>query len=97
MTLNVGVKDLHSWLDKAAPGEVLILLYQGEPRLQQLVICLHINHVVFVQLKETEDITELWVRVRCTETSFKFHNQLNNNKKKNWYSKRKLTYKEHEG
>lgn len=56
VTLNVGVEDLHSRLDKAAAGEVLILLYQREPRLQQLVICFHINHIILIQLKETENI-----------------------------------------
>lgn len=56
VTLNVGVEDLHSWLNKAATGEVLILLYQREPRLQQLVIRFHINHVIFIQLKQTENI-----------------------------------------
>lgn len=31
VTLNVGVKDLHSWLDKAATRKVLIFLHQREP------------------------------------------------------------------
>lgn len=52
VTLDVGVEDLHGRLDKAAPGEVLVLLHQRQPGLQQLIICLHVHHVILIQLQE---------------------------------------------
>lgn len=52
VTLDVGVEDLHGRLDKAAPGEVLVLLHQRQPGLQQLIICLHVHHVILIQLEK---------------------------------------------
>lgn len=51
MTLDVRVEDLHGGLDEAATGEVLVVLNERQPRLQQLVVGLHVNHVVLVQLR----------------------------------------------
>lgn len=55
VTLDVGVEDLHSRLDEAAPGEVLILLDQCQPGLQQLIICLHVHHVILIQLEKKKN------------------------------------------
>lgn len=51
VTLDVRVEDLDRWLDEAAAGKMLVILDEREPRLQQLVIGLHVHHVVFVQLE----------------------------------------------
>lgn len=53
VTLYVGVEDLDGWLDKAASREMLLVLHQLQPRLQQLVVGLHVNHVVLIQLWNT--------------------------------------------
>lgn len=50
VTLDVRVEDLHGRLDEAAAGEMLVVLDERQPRLQQLVVGLHVNHVVLVQL-----------------------------------------------
>lgn len=50
MTLDVRVEDLHGGLHEAAAGEMLVVLDERQPRLQQLVVGLHVNHVVLVQL-----------------------------------------------
>lgn len=53
VTLDVGVEDLDGGLDEAAAGEVLVVLDEREPGLQQLVVGLHVDHVVLVQLPKT--------------------------------------------
>lgn len=55
VTLDVGVEDLHGWLDETAPGEVLVLLHQRQPRLQQLIIRLHVHHVILIQLETKKE------------------------------------------
>lgn len=55
MALNVGIKDLNSMLGKETFMEMFVILYQSKPRFQQLIICFHIYHVIFVKLKEIEE------------------------------------------
>lgn len=50
MALNVGIEHLDCVLGEKAFMEVLVILYQRQPGFQQPVICLHVHHVVFVQL-----------------------------------------------
>lgn len=50
MALNVGIKDLNSMLGKETFMEMFVILDQSKPRFQQLIICLHIYHVIFVKL-----------------------------------------------
>lgn len=52
MTLDVRVEDLDRRLDEAAARKMLLVLDERQPRLQQLVVGLHVNHVVFIQLRE---------------------------------------------
>lgn len=52
MTLDVRVEDLDCRLDEAAARKMLLVLDERQPRLQQLVVGLHVNHVVFIQLSE---------------------------------------------
>lgn len=52
VTLDVGVENLDSRLDEAAPGKVLILLHQCQPGFQQLIICLHVHHIILIQLEK---------------------------------------------
>lgn len=54
MTLDVRVEDLDGRLHEAASRKVLLVLDEREPGLQQLVVGLHVDHVVFVQLGERE-------------------------------------------
>lgn len=51
MTLDVGVEDLDGGLDKTASREMLVVLDEGQPGLQDLVIGLHVDHVVLIQLR----------------------------------------------
>lgn len=53
MTLDVRVEDLDGGLDKTASGEMLVVLDERQPRLQELVVGLHVDHVVLVQLAKT--------------------------------------------
>lgn len=55
MALNVGIKDLNSMLGKETFMEMFVILYQRKPRFQQLVICFHIYHVIFVKLQEIKE------------------------------------------
>lgn len=57
MALNVGIKDLNSMLGKETFMEMFVILDQSKPRFQQLIICLHIYHVIFVKLKEMKTTT----------------------------------------
>lgn len=52
MALNVGVEDLNCMLGKKAFMEMFVILDQSEPGLQQLVICFHVHHVIFIKLRE---------------------------------------------
>lgn len=54
VTLDVGVEDLDGGLDKTASGEMLVVLDERQPRLQQLVVGLHVDHVVLIQLTEKQ-------------------------------------------
>lgn len=58
MALNVGIKDLNSMLGKETFMEMFVILDQSKPRFQQLIICLHIYHVIFVKLKEMKTTTK---------------------------------------
>lgn len=58
VTLDVRVEDLHGRLDEAAAGKVLVVLDERQPRLQQLVVGLHVNHVVLVQLSRDTGVRE---------------------------------------
>lgn len=51
VTLNVGVEDLDRRLDETAPRKMLIVLDKRQPGLQQFVIGLHVDHIIFVQLR----------------------------------------------
>lgn len=51
VTLDVGVEDLDGGLDKTASREMLVVLDEGQPGLQDLVIGLHVDHVVLIQLR----------------------------------------------
>lgn len=53
VTLDVRVEDLDGGLDKTASGEMLVVLDERQPRLQELVVGLHVDHVVLVQLAKT--------------------------------------------
>lgn len=53
VTLDVGVEDLDGGLDKTASREMLVVLDERQPRLQKLVVGLHVDHVVLVQLTKT--------------------------------------------
>lgn len=50
VTLDVRVEDLDGRLDKAAAGEMLLVLNERQPGLEQLVVGLHVNHVILIQL-----------------------------------------------
>lgn len=50
VTLDVRVEDLDGRLDKAAAGEMLLVLNECQPGLEQLVVGLHVNHVILIQL-----------------------------------------------
>lgn len=50
MALNVRIKDLNSMLGKETLMEMFVILYQSKPRFQQLIICFHIYHVIFIKL-----------------------------------------------
>lgn len=63
VTLDVRVEDLHGRLDEAAAGEMLVVLDERQPRLQQLVVGLHVNHVVLVQLGGETRGSEGWVGI----------------------------------
>ena len=52
MTLDVRVEDLDRRLDEAAARKMLLVLNERQPRLEQLVVRLHVNHVIFIQLRE---------------------------------------------
>lgn len=59
MTLDVRVEHLDGGLDKTASREMLVVLDERQPRLQELVIGLHVDHVVLIQLtkKHTHEIS----------------------------------------
>lgn len=50
VTLDVWVKDLDCRLDETTARKMLLVLNERQPRLQQLVVGLHINHVILIQL-----------------------------------------------
>lgn len=52
VTLDVRVEDLDCRLDEAAARKMLLVLNKRQPRLQQLVVGLHVNHVVLIQLSK---------------------------------------------
>lgn len=58
VTLDVRVEDLDGRLDKAATGEMLLVLNERQPGLEQLVVGLHVNHVILIQLsRDGKEIT----------------------------------------
>lgn len=59
MALNIGIKDLNSMLGKETFMEMFVILDQSKPRFQQLIICLHIYHVIFVKLQEMKKKSHL--------------------------------------
>lgn len=52
VTLDVWVEDLDCRLDKAAARKMLLVLNKRQPRLEQLVVGLHVNHVILIQLSK---------------------------------------------
>lgn len=52
VTLDVRVEDLDGGLDKTASREMLVVLDERQPGLQNLVIGLHVDHVVLIQLRK---------------------------------------------
>lgn len=57
MALDVRIKNLNSMLGKEAFMEMFVILYQSKPGFQELVICLHVYHVVFVKLRKQKKKT----------------------------------------
>lgn len=64
VTLDVRVKNLDRWLDEAAARKMLLVLDERQPRLQQLVVRLHVNHVVLIQLSK-EKKSEWMSATKC--------------------------------
>lgn len=56
MTLDIRVEDLDRRLHKAASRKMLLVLNERQPGLQQLVVGLHVNHVVLVQLRGRQQV-----------------------------------------
>lgn len=52
VTLDVRVEDLDCRLDEAAARKMLLILDERQPRLQELVVGLHVNHVILIQLSK---------------------------------------------
>lgn len=66
MALNVGIEHLNCVLGEKAFVEMLVILDQRQPGLQQPVVCFHVHHVVFIQLRAKDIHKTDGQRVRRT-------------------------------
>ena len=66
MALNIGIEHLNCVLGEKAFMEMLVVLDQRQPGLQQSVIRFHVHHVVFIQLRAKDIHKTDGQRVRRT-------------------------------
>lgn len=66
MALNIGIEHLNCVLGEKAFVEMLVVLDQRQPGLQQPVVCFHVHHVVFIQLRAKDIHKTDGQRVRRT-------------------------------